>query len=44
MYLTYRAAGYSAQADTLDVSGTTYVVVQCGPATANYRAFAIKKG
>jgi hypothetical protein len=43
MYLTYRDAAYTGQGDTLNVGGTTYTVLQCGPATANYRAFAIKK-
>lgn len=43
-YITYRGAGYSAQGDTLTVGSDTYVVLQCGPATANYRAFAVKKG
>ena len=43
-YITYRGAAYTAQGDTLDVAGTTYVIVQCGLAAASYRAFAIKKG
>jgi hypothetical protein len=42
-YITYRGAAYSAQGDTLTVGSDTYVVLQCGPATANYRAFAVKK-
>lgn len=43
-YITYRGVSYADQGDTLNVGGTTYVVLQCGPATANYRAFAVKKG
>lgn len=42
-YITYRGASYSGQGDTLTVGGDTYVLLQCGPATANYRAFAVKK-
>jgi hypothetical protein len=42
-YITYRGAAYTSQGDTLTVGSDTYVVLQCGPATANYRAFAVKK-
>jgi hypothetical protein len=42
-YLTYRSSLYAGQGDTLTVGADTYVVLQCGPATANYRAFAVKK-
>jgi hypothetical protein len=44
MYMTYRAAAYAGQGDTLTVGAEEYVVLQVGNATANYRAFAIKKG
>lgn len=43
-YATFRGSNYQGFGDTIDVGGATYVILQCGPATANYRAFAIKKG
>lgn len=42
-YITYRGSSYAGNGDVVNLSGQDYVVLQCGPATANYRAFAVKK-